>query len=334
MFDRNVATMLHGEIPTLFEAPPSQDYTKDVILLGVPYEGILLADRHTSYPPGSRPPESFYARFGADEAPDAIRQAGVIYSLEHEGGIAAELNFTNISEKLEIIDAGNHTLEGAEDVAERAALSGGITITLGGDHLVPLPLIRGKQKGKRERIAVVIFDSHLDLHPAPPLWAGSQWRTLIDEGYIRPEDIIIVGPRGVRQAQHEIEYAREHNVMVIPLQDIDDRGLSPACEQIVSRLQPVDSVYISLDIDVVDPSFCPAQKYPDAAGLNPREILTMIRRATATKPISGFDLCCFSPRYDEGQRGALLAARFALEAIYARLRHQIGDLSEAVEKGD
>ncbi|HCQ00436.1 MAG TPA: hypothetical protein DIT99_06940 [Candidatus Latescibacteria bacterium] len=320
MSERGVARMLHGEIPTLFEAPPSQDYTKDIILLGVPYEGILVADRHTLYPPGSHPPESFYARSGADRAPDAIRQASVIYSLEHEGGIAAEVNFTNISERLEIIDAGNHTLEGAEDIAEQAAQSDGMTITLGGDHLVPLPLIRGKQKGKRERTGVVVFDSHLDLHLSPPLWAGSQWRTLIDEGYVQPEDLIIVGPRGVRQSQHEIEYAREHNVMVIPLQQIDDQGLSPVCEQIDRRLQPVDSVYISLDIDVVDPGFCPAQKYPDAAGFSPREILTMMRRVTATRPISGFDLCCFSPRYDEGQRGALLAARFALEAVYARLR--------------
>jgi arginase family enzyme len=317
--------MLHGEIPTLFEAPLSQDYTKDIILLGVPYEGMLIADRHTLYPPGSRPPESFYARFGADKAPDAIRQASVIYSLEHEGGIAAELDFTSISERVKMIDAGNHTLEGAEDVAEQAARSGGIAITLGGDHLVPLPLVRGKQKGKRERTAVVVFDSHLDLHPSPPLWAGSQWRTLIDEGYVRPEDIIIVGPRGVRQSLDEIEYARKHNVTIMPTQQIDDQGLSPVCDQIASRLQSVDSVYISLDIDVVDPSFCPAQKYPDAAGLSPREILTMIRRATATKPISGFDLCCFSPRYDEGQRGALLAARFALEAVYARLRYLIGD---------
>jgi len=323
--------MLHGEVPTLFEAPKSQDYAQDIILLGVPHEGMLVADRHTLYPPGARPPESFYARFGADQAPDAIRQASVIYSLEHEGGIAAELDFTNISERLAIIDAGNHTLEDAEDVSEQAARSGGITIALGGDHLVPLPLIRGKQKGKRERTAIVVFDSHLDLHPSPPLWAGSQWRTLIDEGYIRSEDIIIVGPRGVRQSHHEIEYAREQNITIISLQQIDDQGLPPVCEQIASRLQSVDSVYISLDIDVVDPSFCPAQKYPDAAGLNPREILTMMRRTTATKPISGFDLCCFSPRYDEGQRGALLAARFALEAVYARLRHQVDDLSGAIK---
>ena len=320
MSGRIVAPMLHGEIPTLFEAPHSQEYDQDVVLLGVPYEGMLVADRHTLYPPGSRPPETFYARFGADEAPDAIRQASIINSLEHEGGIAAELDFANLSEQLKIVDAGNHTLESAEDVAEEAARAGGITIALGGDHLVPLPLTRGLQKGRPGRTAVLVFDSHLDLHPSPPLWAGSQWRTLVEEGYLRPEDLIIVGPRGVRQSLEEIQYAREHGVAIIPLQHIDELGLDPVIEQIKQRLQPVDSLYISLDIDVVDPSFCPAQKYPDAAGFTPRELLTMIRRAALVKPLAGFDLCCFSPRYDEGGRGALLAARFALEALYTRLR--------------
>jgi arginase family enzyme len=143
---------------------------------------------------------------------------------------------------------------------------------------------------------------------------------LIDEGCLRPEDITILGPRGVRQSPEEIAFARDHDIQVIPLQEIDEQGLSATCEKISERLKETDSVYISLDIDVVDPAFCPAQKYPDAAGLTPREILTIMRRATTTVPIAGFDLCCFSPRYDEGGRGALLAARFALEAIYACLR--------------
>jgi arginase family enzyme len=218
-----LAKMLHGDIPTLFEAPLAErDFAHaDVILMGIPYEGMLVGDRHTLYPPGSRPPESFYSRFGADEAPDAIRRASVIYSLEHEGGIAAELDFISLSEKLKIIEAGNHSLESAEGVARQASQSRGVTIALGGDHLVPLPLIRGLQQGWKRRMGVVIFDSHLDLHPSPPLWAGSQWRTLIEEGYLQPEDIIIIGTRGVRQSQEEIEYAREHRIRIIPLQEID-----------------------------------------------------------------------------------------------------------------
>ena len=318
--DRHIAPMLHGDVPTLFEAPPSQDASADVVLVGVPYEGMLVGDRHTLYPPGSRPPETFYARFGADEAPDAIRKASVIYSLLHEGGAAAEVDFIPITEHLSVIDAGNHTLESAEALTEAVAASGGVTVALGGDHLIPYPLIKGKQTGKRERTAALIFDSHLDLHPSPPLWAGSQWRTLVEEDYLLPEDFIIVGPRGVRQSVHEIAYARENDVLVIPLQQIDDQGLDAVVAQINERLQAVDSLYISLDIDVVDPAFVPAQKYPDAAGLAPREILTMIRRATASKPLAGFDLCCFSPRYDVGGYGALTAARFALEAVYCVLR--------------
>jgi arginase family enzyme len=317
MAERRVAQMINGETPTLFEAPLDESGKGDVVLMGIPYEGILVADRHTLYPPGVRPTESLYARFGADEAPDAIRRASVIYSLEHDGGIAAELDFSCLTDSLQIIDTGNHTLESAEDMACKAGSAGGVTVALGGDHLIPLPLIRGLQTGRSRKLGVVVFDSHLDLHPSPPQWAGSQWRSLIDEGYLKPEAVTIIGPRGVRQSQHEIEYARETGMRVIPLQQIDEQGLGALCKEVCDGLKEVDAVYVSLDIDVVDPAFCPAQKYPDAAGMTPREVLTVIRKVTTTKPIAGFDVCCFSPRYDENQRGALTAARFALEAVYA-----------------
>ena len=320
MAERRLARMLHGDTPTLFEAPQIENDRGGVVLLGVPYEGILVADRHTLYPPGTRPAESLYARFGADEAPDAIRRASVIYSLEHDGGIAAELDFSRLLDHLHIVDAGDHTLDGAQALARGVGAAGGVTVALGGDHLVPLPLIRGLQQGQSRRLGVVIFDSHLDLHPAPPAWAGSQWRTLVDEGYLRPEDITIVGPRGVRQSLEEIAFARENGVKIVPLQEIDEKGFAAVCQTVAERLKSVDAVYVSLDIDVVDPAFCPAQKYPDAAGMTPREVLAVMRRATTAAPIAGFDLCCFSPRYDEGQRGALAAARFALEAVYACTR--------------
>lgn len=321
MAERRLARMLHGEVPALFEAPLAEgEIAGGVTLLGVPYEGMLVGDRHTLYPPGSRPPESFYARYGADQAPEAIRRASVIYSLEHEGGVAAELGFTDLSQALRIVEAGDHDLEGAQRVARQAAAAGGLTVALGGDHLVPLPLVRGLQQGRPRRLGALVFDSHLDLHPSPPAWAGSQWRTLIDEGHLRPEDLAILGPRGVRQSPEEIDYARAAGVHVTTLEQIDELGLQAVIAELRERLPAVEALYLSLDIDVVDPAFCPAQKYPDAAGMAPREILRVMRAAAASVPLAGFDLCCFSPRYDEGGRGALLAGRFALEAVYAPLR--------------
>ena len=317
MSKRRMARMLHDDVPTLFEAPFADQDHSGVVLLGVPYEGALVADRHTLVPPGSRPPESFYARHGADTAPDAIRKTSVIYSLEHDGGIAAELNFVCLSDELHVVDAGNHSLDSSEQLAYSVAEAGGVTIALGGDHLVPYPLIRGLQRGKPQRLAVVVLDSHLDLHAAPPLWAGSQWRTLIDAGHLNPIDLTIIGPRGVRHSAAEVEYAQQHGVHIMTLREVDDRGLPAVCSELAGRLQDVDGVYLSLDIDVVDPGFCPAQKYPDAAGLTPREILAIMRATAAAATFTGFDLCCLSPRYDEGGRGALLAARFALEALYA-----------------
>ena len=137
MAERRLARILHGDVPTLFEAPREVEGDPDVVLLGVPYEGILVGDRHTLYPPGSTPPDSIYARRGAGEAPDAIRSASVFYSLEHGDGVAAELDFTPLTELLSIVDAGDHDLDGAETAAAGAARAGAVPIALGGDHCAP-----------------------------------------------------------------------------------------------------------------------------------------------------------------------------------------------------
>jgi arginase family enzyme len=191
---------------------------------------------------------------------------------------------------------------------------------LGGDHLVPLPIIRGLQRGRRRRLGLLVLDSHYDLHEAPPLWAGSQWRTAFAEGLIDPRDVILLGMRGLRHSRAEREAASALGVEVIPLHVLESQGLDAVRATIARRLAGVDAVYVSLDVDVVDPAFCPAQKYPEAAGLTSRETLALLRAGFDAAPVAGFDLCCLSPQYDEGGRGALFGARCALEAVYACAR--------------
>lgn len=311
--------VLSGDVPTLFEAPRGEPGEGDVALLGVPYEGAKRADRHTLLPPeapGSEP-GSIYFRTGADRAPEAIRRQSVYYSLEHDGAPAAELDGLALAEALRVIECGDHDLDGAERVARQAAAGGAATIALGGDHLVPLPLLRGLQAGNRRRLGLVVFDSHYDLHPAPPLWAGSQWRTAFEEDLVEPGGTVILGLRGVRHSPHELEAARELGVTAIPLRAIDEGGIEAALASVRAVLAGAEAVYVSLDVDVVDPAFCPAQKYPEAGGLTARETLRLLREAGSLAPLAGFDLCCLSPDYDEAGRGALFAARCALELLLA-----------------
>jgi arginase family enzyme len=322
MGERRVAPILEGDIPTLFEAPPGRPDAGNVVLLGVPFEGVKVRDRHTLLPDAASgsPPNSIYFRTGADLAPNEIRRHSVYYSIEHEGGVAEELGGRVLAEAVTLVDAGNHDLAGAERVAEAAARAGGATVALGGDHLVPLPLLRGLQRGRRRRLGLLVLDSHYDLHEAPPLWAGSQWRTAFGEGLLDPRDVVLVGVRGLRHSSHEREAAASLGIEVVPLAALDTQGVDAVRAAIARRLAGVDAVYVSLDVDVVDPAFCPAQKYPEAAGLTARETLMLLRAGFEAAPLAGFDLCCLSPQYDEGGRGSLFAARCALEAVYACAR--------------
>jgi arginase family enzyme len=322
MSERRVVPIVEGDIPTLFEAPSGGPADGNVVLLGVPFEGVKVRDRHTLLPDGASgaPPDSIYFRTGADLAPNEIRRQSVYYSIEHEGGVAEELGGRVLTEAVRLVDAGNHDLAGAERVAEAAARAGAATVALGGDHLVPLALLRGLQRGRRRRLGLLVLDSHYDLHEAPPLWAGSQWRTAFAEGLLDPRDVTLVGMRGVRHSPDERAAAAALGIEVVPLHLLESQGMDAVRATIARRLAGVDAVYVSLDVDVVDPAFCPAQKYPEAAGLTARETLALLRAGFDAAPVAGFDLCCLSPQYDERGRGALFAARCALEAVYACAR--------------
>ena len=131
----------------------------------------------------------------------------------------------------------------------------------------------------------------------------------------------IIGSHGVRHSRHEVDYARASGIRTISLGEVRERGLPSVREELAGRFDGPAGVYVSFDIDVVDPSDCPGQKYPEAAGLSGAEAVELVRAVSGIRPLAGFDVCCFAPRYDEGHRGALLAARLALEAVYACARH-------------
>jgi len=101
------------------------------------------------------------------------------------------------------------------------------------------------------------------------------------------------------------------------LQDVEEKGIAQCVREALARIcRNVDALYISLDLDVIDPAFLPAQKYPDPAGLTAREILQALRVAIDEGPqVVGFDMACLGPDFDINGLGAQLAARCAVEVI-------------------
>jgi agmatinase len=189
-----------------------------------------------------------------------------------------------------------------------------VPIVFGGDHAIPIPVLQvlaGKLSGK---LGVVTFDSHFDLSYEPKYWAGSQWARAFELGFLEPANFVQIGIRGGRESLADREVAEELGHRYYTMADIDELGIAAiAQEALEAATAGTEALYISLDIDVVDPAYG-GQKYPDPAGLSARELVLALR-VLARGPLAGFDICCLAPRYDLQGHLSQLAARAAVEVI-------------------
>lgn len=329
--DRGMARILHGDVPTFMEAPPYHEVGGgDVVVVGFPYEGVKVRDPRTLVPAlAARQDPAVYARAGACDAPDAIRRQSIHHSLDHSpGGYFPERGRTfRIADAVTVTDAGDLTVDparpaeevliGAADDLQELIGEARLPILLGGDDTVPYVGIRAVSGQRSGKIAVVKLDSHFDLAWTPRFWAGSQWAACMEAGYLEPENLALIGIRGLRNRTMLHEIATELGVPYWTMQDIEERGIvtvvTEALEMVASS---ADRVYLSLDLDVVDPAFLPAQKYPEPAGLTARETLRALRLVVDQgPPLCGFDMACLGPDYDVNGLGAQLASRCAVEVI-------------------
>lgn len=329
--DRRVLRILHGDVPTFMEVPPLAEVARpDVVVVGVPYEGVKIRDRFTFVPATATLQEPIYARTGADKAPDAIRRNSVYYSLDHSGGLFPErARGFRIAEALAVADGGDtpidhsvpaeETLHAAAERITRMIGEAAVPILLGGDDTIPYVGMRAVARQKARRFAVIKLDSHFDLSWEPRYWAGSQWARCMEAGYLAPENLALIGIRGLRNATMWHEIAEELGIRYWTMQDVEERGIAACMREAIAAVTPgTDALYLSLDLDVVDPAFLPAQKYPDPAGLTARETLRALRIAVDEGPaLAGFDMACLGPDFDLHGLGAQLAARCAVEVIGA-----------------
>jgi agmatinase len=192
--------------------------------------------------------------------------------------------------------------------------AGAVPIVLGGDHSIPIPVFQvlaGKLNGK---LGIVVFDSHFDMSYEPKYWAGSQWARAFDLGVVEPENFVQIGLRGGRESLVDKAVAEELGYRYYTMADVDELGIATvAQEALETATAGTEAMYVSLDIDVVDPAHG-GQKYPDPAGLSAREVIRALR-ILARGPVAGFDICCLAPRYDLQGHLSQLAARAALEVI-------------------
>ena len=292
----------------------------EVIILGAPYDG------GASYRSG--------ARFG----PQAIRSACY---LAHDGSRPSlALRVDGLSE-LQVMDAGDvemfagdaeQSLASLETAVHTVAAAGRIPIVLGGDHSVALPDVTGVARAVGwGRVSILHFDAHADTGESSfgsLIGHGQPMRRLIESGAARGDRFLQIGLRGYWPGEETLSWMAAHRMRSYEMTEVEHRGLS-ACLAEASQiaLDDCDAVFLSVDVDVVDPGMAPGTGTPEPGGLTGRQLLDAVRTLCRSLPIAGVDVVEVSPAQDVADVTAMLGSRIVLEAI-SGIAHR-----KAVESG-
>ena len=278
------------------------------VVLGAPFDG------GTSHRPG--------ARFG----PQAIRLTDY---LPHDGSRPHLALGVDPLVELGVVDAGDVempsgetelSLQRLEAAVARVAGTGALPVILGGDHTIALPDVTGVARHVGwGRVSVVHFDAHADtgdsqfgsLHGH-----GTPMRRLIESGAVRGDRFLQIGLRGYWPEPETLAWMAARQMRSFEMTEVVARGLD-ACldEAFAVATDDCDAVFLSVDVDVVDPGMAPGTGTPEPGGLTGRQLLDAVRRACMELPVGGIDVVEVSPPYDQAEVTAYLANRVVLEAL-------------------
>jgi agmatinase len=307
---------MFGPDITLFGIPdcnlddPASYEGADIVVIGAPFDG------GTTYRSG--------ARFG----PRAIRSADY---LPYDGSRPHLALRTDGLRDLRVVDAGDvemhpgligDSLKALEQAVERIARSGAIPLVLGGDHSIALADVTGVARVHGwGRVSVVHFDAHADTANivfGSLLSHGTPMRRLIESGAARGDRFLQIGLRGYWPPPETLDWMAQQGMRSYEMSEISSRTLNAVItEALTIALDDCDAVFLSVDIDVVDPGMAPGTGTPEPGGLTSRELLDCVRRICSEVPVVGMDIVEVSPPYDHSDITAMLASRVALEALSA-----------------
>jgi agmatinase len=202
---------------------------------------------------------------------------------------------------------------GARSLLERA----GRLVTIGGDHTIALPLLRA-MAAKHGPVAVVHFDAHLDTWDSyfgAAYTHGTPFRRASEENLLDRSACLHVGTRGPLYGTSDLAEDTRLGFQVVGSVEMDDLGVRGAIERIRERVGQ-RPVYVSVDIDVLDPAFAPGTGTPEAGGLSSRELLAILR-GFADLDLVGADVVEVAPAYDHAEITGIAAAHVVYELLSA-----------------
>jgi len=273
----------------------------DVAIVGIPF------DAGTSFRPG--------ARFG----PQAIRQASRNLRTQYHPAYDVEPFMVQ-----QVADAGdvacnpfniNQAIEQIETAATELLGQCGAIVSLGGDHTIAYPLLKAIN-GRYGPVALVHFDAHLDTwdtYFGAPYTHGTPFRRAAEAGLFLDDASMHVGIRGPLYSRNDMNIDRELGFRTVHCDEFETIGINGVVERIRERVGD-RPLYLSIDIDVLDPAYAPGTGTPEIAGMTSRELLGVLRGLAGLSVIAA-DVVEVAPAYDHAEITSLAAATVTYELI-------------------
>jgi agmatinase len=290
--------------PATFARLPRADEVDhvDVAVLGIPF------DSGVSYRPG--------ARFGPAHIRESSRLLRPYNPAQRVSPFAAQ----------QVADAGDvavnpfsidEAITSIEDAARSVLERAGCLLTLGGDHTIALPLLRAVS-AVHGPVAVAHFDAHLDTwdtYFGAAYTHGTPFRRASEEGLLDRSGCLHVGLRGSLYTAEDLTQDTALGFQALPASELDHIGVTGLTERIRERVggRPV---YVSVDIDVLDPAHAPGTGTPEAGGMSSRELLAALR-SFGELNLVGADIVEVAPAYDHAQITGIAAAHVGYELLSA-----------------
>ena len=288
--------------------PDRKETEVDAVLFGIPFDGGV------SY------------RGGAAAAPEILRATPSTERLYYY-------------DKFNILDAGDFVNEDRDalfaEVQEyvRELVKNNVRFTMvGGDHSVTIPVERGIDDALDEEFGIIHIDAHMDLCDALEgdyLSHGNTERRALELKNIKSlENLFFIGIRSIEP--DEFEFHKENKIQVKTAYDCYHEGIEAVAGCCIERMRKFKKIYITFDIDALDPGFAAGTGTPQFGGLTPRMALTLLEKLFTNLPIIGFDVVEIAPALDPSL-AAMFAGRKLLQEVWGYWADDIGKL-EKVEK--
>ena len=293
----------YAGLSTYARLPRIEDVdSTDIAVVGVPW------DSGVSYRPG--------ARFG----PEHVRASSRLLRPYNPAQDFAGWDAVQVADAgdiaanpFDIPEAIEQVYQGLKDLRSKTQR----VLTIGGDHTIAYPSLKLMHE-LHGPVAVLHFDAHLDTwdtYFGQPITHGTPFRRASEEGFIDKTASMHVGIRGPLYGKVDLEDDERLGFAIVSSEYVEEQGVAAAIERVRDRIGD-RPLYISVDIDILDPSHAPGTGTPEAGGLTSRELLRMLRALTDLN-IVGADIVEVAPAYDHAQITGIAAAHVSYEIMTA-----------------